>query len=95
LAITVVGMGLVFLALGIVFLAMIVLQRVFSPPPAPAVEAPAAGRSAEKIAAIGLALARALAEERSSISPAGPSSAWAAAGRSRALNRPRSRETKR
>jgi sodium pump decarboxylase gamma subunit len=107
LTITAVGMGLVFLALGIVLLTMILLQKIFSRPakaaPAalPAEETPPAhpavppmAAMSEEVAAIAVALARAMAEETAGPAPAGLS-AWAGAGRYRQLNQPLMREKKR
>ena len=108
--ITVVGMGLVFLALGLILLVMILLQRAFPAKTdtvesgaaadiAPATEsAPAAGIEKEKIAAISLALAQAMADEKRHVLPAGAElggssvSGWLLAGRSRQLHHPHSRE---
>jgi Na+-transporting methylmalonyl-CoA/oxaloacetate decarboxylase gamma subunit len=92
LSITVVGMGLVFAALGILLVVMVVLERAFRPRPA-RVQAPqgAEVQEAEEdlalIAVVGLALAQAAARERVAVEvpewaevETGP---WAAAGRRR------------
>jgi Na+-transporting methylmalonyl-CoA/oxaloacetate decarboxylase gamma subunit len=102
LTITAIGMGLVFLALGIVMLMMVLLQRIFSPAPGsndaldsenmPTLPDAEAGR----LAAIGAALALALAEESAAWSPAAASDGrhrgWAVLGRYRQLHAPRTRE---
>jgi len=106
LTITAVGMGLVFLALGIVLLTMILLQKIFPQKAAarnetaqeneaePAAAPAEAVLASEKVAAISVALAYVLAEERAGATPVCPS-AWAAIGRSRQLNQPLARERKR
>ena len=105
LYITVIGMGLVFLTLSIILVLMILLTRIFPakdetptethPPPS---RAEPTDIESEKVAAISVAIEWALAEEHRSHSPAPGSVSgneltnWAAAGRSRQLNTPRSRE---
>ncbi|MGC8837098.1 MAG: OadG family transporter subunit [Anaerolineae bacterium] len=95
LAITVVGMGLVFAALGILLVVMVVLERAFRPRPAQS-QAPQAAEEQEAredltlIAAVALALAQAAAREPVSVevpqwaeAEMGP---WAAAGRRRQVH---------
>ncbi|MGQ9458697.1 MAG: OadG family protein [Anaerolineae bacterium] len=95
LSITVVGMGLVFAALGILLGVMVVLERAFRPraPHAPipqAAEVHEAGEDLALIAAIGLALAQVAAREQAWIgiperaeAEPGP---WAIAGRRRQVH---------
>ena len=101
LYITGLGMGLVFLTLGAILLLMVLLVRLFPSKAAKESPAPAAPVATdleqEKVAAISVALARALLEDRMPPavgrgSAAGQDSSWAAAGRQRQLNQPRSRE---
>jgi len=105
LYITVIGMGLVFLTLGIILLLMILLTKIFPAKDAEPTETHPSPSRAEptdierkKVAAISVAIEWALAEEHRFHSPAAsfvPRSeltGWAAAGRSRQLNAPRSRE---
>jgi len=108
LYITVLGMGLVFLTLGAIYLLITLLVKLLPPRTAPAVphvSAPAPDEPAggdlegEKIAAIGIALARALADEPNALAPTGAevsgrANSWVAAGRTRQLNHPQSREKK-
>jgi sodium pump decarboxylase gamma subunit len=107
LVITVLGMGLVFLTLGAIYLLMKLLVRLIPPKNVPAtapvpvaapVSAPAPkDLESEKIAAISVALARALADESRILAATGHkasdrASGWVAAGRTRQLNHPQSRE---
>lgn len=95
LSITVVGMGLVFAALGILLGVMVALERAFRPraPRAPvsqAAEAHEAGEDLALVAAIGLALAQAAAQEQPWMevpewAEAGPGP-WAVAGRRRQVH---------
>lgn len=94
LSITVVGMGLVFAALGILFGVMVALERAFRPRPTQAqvpqaAEAQEAGEELALIAAMGLALAQAAAREQAWMEApewAEESGAWAAAGRRRQVH---------
>lgn len=68
--ITVVGMGLVFLALGILVLAMMALERLFRPKAKGAMVTGAAGEPSteeEEIAAIAVALASLLAKKEAPV----------------------------
>lgn len=91
LYITVLGMGLVFAALGALLLVMVLLDRAFRPRPRPErARADAAPREEEDlaiVAAVGLVLAQAAARAQASApehaqAMLGP---WAAAGRRRQL----------
>jgi sodium pump decarboxylase gamma subunit len=103
LYITALGMGLVFLTLGAILLLMTALVRLFPTKGQPARETPDMDAPAgndleqEKIAAISAALAHALAQTPAAGAAdrrivAGQGSGWVAAGRSRQVNHPQSRE---
>jgi len=97
LYITAVGMGLVFLALGIVLLAMLALRKAFPrrdvAPAGETSQAEVSRPTPAQVAAIAVALARSRAEARRPAAPAGPSG-WLSVGRSRQLQQPLSRERK-
>ena len=100
--ITAMGPGLLFLALGIVMLAMALLRRILSPAPGSADASSSdnapliTSAESDKLAAISAALALALAEESAVWSPTaapdGRLRGWGVAGRYRQLHAPRSRE---
>ena len=97
--------GLVFLTLGAIYLLMTLLVRFLPPKNAPAVAQKSTSspvpehQNGEKVAAVSVALARALADESVALpTPAAEASdrasGWVAAGRNRQLTHPQSREKK-
>ncbi len=99
LVITVTGMGLVFLALGILVLAMIALDRLFRPKAEEALETGASEEpSAEEVVAITVALASLLTREEARVGDRqlgsalrdGPG-AWSIVGRGQHLSVRKSR----